>query len=152
MTELSDLLLGGLAERGRRRGGEPLNPHAAWLEFAHVDEKPLVTYEVIRRILTEDHTNIGDRAAEAVALMSGRDVSDVLIAAGKRPRLGPFKLPRRADRLDRDERKVVIGVVNAILDAHEGPGGRLAGAKATKLGSGTPEQAPADTSSEPEPG
>jgi hypothetical protein len=129
MTDLADLLTRGLAERSKKRG-EILTPHAAWQEFAHVDGQPIVSYELIRRVLNEGHTNIGDRAADAIALMSGKPVEDVLEAAGKRPRLKPFKLPSRADRLSKEERRVVLGVVNAILDAHEKEG----------PGSGTPAQ------------
>lgn len=121
MTDLADLLRSGLAARSETRH-EEVTAHAAWLEFAHVDGEPIVSYELIRKVLNDGHTNIGDKAADAIAAMAGRPVEEVLIAAGKRPRLGPFNLPKRAARLSREERRVVLGVVNAILDAHEKAG------------------------------
>ncbi len=139
MTDLANLLTSGLAARSKKRG-ETLTPHAAWLEFAHVDGKPIVSYELIRRVLNEGHTNIGDRAADAIAAMSGEPVEDVLKAAGKMPRLKPFALPKRADRLNRDERRVVLGVVNAILDAHEKEGSDrgTSAQKSVTVGEGPP--------------
>lgn len=140
MTDLANLLTRGLAARSDKRG-ENISPHAAWLEFAHVEGKPIVSYELIRRILNDEHTNIGDRAADAVAAMAGVPVEEVLEAAGKRPRLKPFALPKRADRLSREERRVVLGVVNAILDAHEKEGS--GSGKPAEKSDGAPS-APAD--------
>lgn len=76
-----------------------------------------VSYETIRRIRELGHSNIGDDTADAIATMLDVPVDQVLAAAGQRKRLGPFELPRRADRLTDQERHAVLGVVDAILDA-----------------------------------
>lgn len=118
---LQDLLERRLKELGQRRGrGESLSLREAWQripEDEHGVRRP--TYEVFRRIRQTGHSNISDETADALATMLDIPVDQVLEAAGQRKRLGRFELPRRADRLDDGERKVVLGVVDAILDAAE---------------------------------
>lgn len=120
MTEtLQDLLERRLRELGQRRGrGESLSLREAWQRLPEDEQgnrRP--TYEVFRRIRQTGHTNITDETADALATMLAVDVNLVLAAAGQRHRLGPFELPRRADRLDDAERQAVLGVVDAILRA-----------------------------------
>lgn len=115
---LQQLVERRLQEMGRRHGRqEPLTLLEAYRTLP--DEGDWVVYELVRRVLREGHRNIGDRAADTIATMLDVPVGDVLTAAGKRPRLGPFRLPTRADRLDEQERRVVLSVVDAILHAGE---------------------------------
>ncbi|WP_160006825.1 hypothetical protein [Nocardioides sp. AX2bis] len=104
---------------GKRRGrGESISLREAYTRLVnqHPDE-PRPTYEVFRRIRKDGHTNISDETAGAVATMLDVPLADVLAAAGMPPRLGRFELPGRADSLSREQRDVVLGVVDAILDA-----------------------------------
>ncbi|WP_210651306.1 hypothetical protein [Nocardioides sp. SYSU D00065] len=116
---LQDLMERRLKELGQRRGrGEQISLHEA---YDRLVEKvgpggDVPTYEVFRRI-RQGHSKITDRTADALATMLGVDVEQVLIAAGQRPRLTKFELPARADRLTESERRAVLGVVDAILDA-----------------------------------
>lgn len=115
---LQQLLERRLRELGARRGRDTLSLREAWQQLpADADGKRPISYELVRRVRESGHTNISDRAADAIATMLDVAVSDVLLAAGQRPRLGRFELPRRADRLNDDERKVVVQVVDAILTA-----------------------------------
>lgn len=130
---LSELIARRLADLGRRRGGEPMSLHAAWEVLPpKQDGSPLVSYESIRRVSTGEHTNIKDETADAIAMMLGVPVDDVLLAAGQRVRLGRFTLPRRADKLEKKERRVVLAVVDAILDAAEAKEGMDRGTSAEK--------------------
>jgi hypothetical protein len=121
---LQDLMERRLKELGQRRGrGEQISLHEAYdrlLEKVGRDAD-VPTYEVFRRIRTSGHTRITDRTADALATMLEVDVDQVLVAAGQRPRLTKFELPDRADRLTENERKAVLGVVDAILAASEQP-------------------------------
>lgn len=144
---LKELTQRRLAEIGRQRGGEPQSLLSAWEELPEDDNgKRAISYETARRVAEGDHTNIGDKTANALATMLGVHVDDVLLAAGKRVRLGRFTLPERADRLDRKERKAVLAVVDAILDAAEGKAGTgdvaNAAQKRIARGKGRPMQAP----------
>lgn len=78
-----------------------------------------VSYETVRRIRETGHTKIGDATADALATMLDVGIDVVLEAAGQRRRLGAFELPARAERLTESERAVVLGVVDAILEAAE---------------------------------
>ena len=115
---LQQLLERRLRELGARRGGGPLSLREVWQSLP-TDEngRRPISYELVRRVRENGHSNIQDRAADAIATMLDVAVSDVLQAAGQRPRLGRFELPRRADRLNDSERGVVLSVVDAILDA-----------------------------------
>lgn len=116
---LQDLLERRLREMGQRRGrGENLSLREAWLRLPEdANGTRAVSYETVRRIRENGHNKIGDQTADALATMLGVDVDAVLRAAGQRPRLGAFELPARAQRLTEPERAVVLGVVDAILEA-----------------------------------
>ncbi|WKN47111.1 hypothetical protein [Nocardioides sp. Arc9.136] len=79
---------------------------------------PPPTYEVFRRI-RNGHSRISDATASALATMLDVPIEDVYTAAKIRPRLGRFTLPTRADRLDDQQRQVVLSVIDAILQAGE---------------------------------
>lgn len=132
---LQDLMERRLNELGKRRGrGESISLREAYSRLLEkindenariLDEKgvdvshvPPPTYEVFRRI-RNGHTGITDNTASALATMLEVSVNDIYAAAKIRPRLGRFSLPTRADRLDSAQRKVVLGVVDAILSAQE---------------------------------
>lgn len=119
---LQQLVERRLREMGQRRGrGENLSLREAWLRLPEQDGGTrAVSYETVRRIRELGHNKIGDATADALATMLEVPVDEILAAAGQRKRLGPFRLPRRAERLNESERAVVIGVVEAILDAAEG--------------------------------
>lgn len=123
MTEtLQQLVERRLREMGKRRGrGENLSLREAWLRLPEGDDgqRP-VSYETVRRIREQGHTNIGRATAVALATMLDMPVEDIQTAAGQRPEAGPFVLPARADRLNPSERQVVLAVVDAILDASGG--------------------------------
>lgn len=131
---LSELIARRLVELTQRRGGAVVSLHSAWEVLPpKQDGSPLVSYETIRRVSIGEHTNIGDETADAIAMMLGVPVDDVLAAAGQRVRLGRFTLPRRADKLEKKERRTVLAVVDAILDAAESKGGRDSGTSAEKI-------------------
>lgn len=107
-----------LRELGARRGRDTLSLREVWQTLPTDDAgKRPISYELVRRVRENGHSNISDRAADAIATMLDVAVGDVLIAAGQRPRLGRFELPRRADRLTDREREVILAVVDAILNA-----------------------------------
>lgn len=120
MTEtLQNLMERRLKELGQRRGrGEQISLHEAYERLVEKvgPDADVPTYEVFRRI-RQGHARITDRTADALATMLGVKVDEVLVAAGQRPRLEKFELPSRADRLTDGERKAVLSVVDAILDA-----------------------------------
>ena len=146
MTEtLQDLMERRLRQMGQRRGrGESISLREAYqrlleqindrnreaVEEGRPDEQldPPPTYEVFRRI-RNGHTRITDNTAVALATMLDVDVADIYVAAGIRPTLGRFELPTRADRLDDQQRSVVLAVVDTILRA----GDQAAGAPTTGL-------------------
>jgi hypothetical protein len=96
--------------------GEPISTRAAWLRAGG---EGVVSYETFRRVVELRHTKIGDRVADALSVGLDVPVSTILAAAGQRPRLGRFEMPRRADRLNDVERKAILSVVDAILTASE---------------------------------
>lgn len=116
---LQELVERRLREMGRARGrDEPLTLLEVWESLPEDDRgKRAVSYEICRRIARGVHRNIGDQTADALATMLDAPVGEVLRAAGQRPRLGRFDLPRRADRLTEREREAVVSVVDAILNA-----------------------------------
>lgn len=116
---LQELVERRLREMGQRRGrGENLSLREAWLRLPEQEGgSRAVSYETVRRIRELGHNKIGDTTADALATMLEVPVAEVLQAAGQRPRLGRFDLPRRADRLTETERAAVLGVVDAILNA-----------------------------------
>lgn len=121
---LQDLMERRLREMGKRRGrGESISLREAYqrlVDEAGEDAK-LPTYEVFRRI-RNGHTSITDPTASALATMLGVPVEDVYAAASIRPPLSRFELPTRADRLDGNQRQVVLSVVDAILQAGDAAG------------------------------
>lgn len=118
---LQDLMERRLRELGHRRGrGESISLREAWQRLPENEAGGRTpTYETFRRIRQEGHTRISDETAGALATMLEVDVDEVYAAARIRPRLGRFELPTRADRLDGNQRKAVLGIVDAILDAGE---------------------------------
>lgn len=123
-TPLQQLIADGLLRLGRLHGRqhEPLSLLDAYRRNVETATPPpgekWVTYEVVRRVTAEGHTNIGRRAARTIATMLDVPVEDVLTAAGKpAPQRAPFVLPEEADALTDSERRAVLGVVDAILNA-----------------------------------
>lgn len=115
---LQELLERRLNELGKRRGrGESISLREAWMRLPETSGGRPVSYETVRRIRESGHTNISDDTADALATMLDVPVDQILQAAGQRKRLGKFELPRRADRLSETERRAVLGVVDAILEA-----------------------------------
>lgn len=129
---LQDLMERRLRELGKRRGrGESISLREAYqrllewtndrnAELAEIGEQAPIppTYEVFRRI-RNGHTRITDVTASALATMLDVPEEDVYRAARIAPRLGRFELPTRADRLDDQQRQVVLSVVDAILSASQ---------------------------------
>lgn len=118
---LQDLMARRLREMGRRRGRSALTLREAHEALRDATGATPVSYETCRKILKGEHSgHISDPTADALSIMLDVSVGEILTAAGQRPRLGKFSLPSRADRLDDRERRVVLSVVDAILDAAEG--------------------------------
>lgn len=139
---LQQLLERRLREMGKRRGrGESISLREAWVRLPEVDGKRAVSYETVRRIRENGHSAISEETAAALATMFNVPLGDVLRAAGQRRPLGRFELPKRADRLDEQERAVVVSVVDAILGAGE-PGRK--GGRITRLDPGTPAATPGE--------
>jgi hypothetical protein len=114
-TLLQQLLARRLNEMGAHRG-EPLTLNEAFNRLPPGDH---VTYEAIRRVWTDGHTNIGPKAVRTIATMLQVEEDVVRRAAGQRPMQGPFELPARADKLNEKERAAVLAVMDAILEAAE---------------------------------
>lgn len=116
MRNMDETLQDLVQRRQRELGdkGAPLSTRQVWLRGGGEETW---SYETVRRIVEAGHHKIGDRVADALALALDVPVSSVLKAAGQRPRQGRFELPRRADRLVESERKTVIAVIDAILEA-----------------------------------
>jgi hypothetical protein len=109
--DLQQLVQDRLREMGDRRG--PLSTRQA---AARSGGK--VSYETLRLIVSGRHSgNIGEEVAEGLALALDVPLSRIYTAAARRAPLGRFELPRRADRLNRSEREVILSVVDAILTA-----------------------------------
>lgn len=132
---LAELVQRRLRELGSRHGRtEPLSLREAWLPY-----EGRISYETLRRIEKGTHTNVRGETADVLALILDVPVSEVEYAAGMPPRQGAFRLPPRADRLDKTERQVVLAVVDIILRAKGGgrdesspaPIGAVEGAQAT---------------------
>ncbi|RIJ76656.1 hypothetical protein D1871_11325 [Nakamurella silvestris] len=104
-----------MAELGNVNG-KPLSVKQVW-ERGGGGEAGEWSYETVRKIVHFGHQAIGDKIADTLATALDLPVSDVLRAAGQRPRLGRFVLPKRADRLTQSERVAVLTVIDAILAA-----------------------------------
>ncbi|GAA1281903.1 hypothetical protein [Saccharothrix xinjiangensis] len=94
--------------------GEPdgLSVHAVWLRCNGQAGR-----ETFRRIWEGTRTRITDSTVDALAMALDVPASEVLAAAGQRPRLGAFTPPRRWDQLTARERQVLLDVADALLDA-----------------------------------
>jgi hypothetical protein len=115
---LQELMTRRLREMGRRRGRDTLTLREVHESIKDDAGKAPVSYETARQILKGQYTSrLSDESADGLATMLDVSVSQVLAAAGQRPRLGRFALPRKADRLNDKERRAVLAVVDAILDA-----------------------------------
>lgn len=80
-----------------------------------------ITYETLRLLHNGYQRNTRDpRVPRDIALMLDVGESDVRAALKIEPNFGPFELPARAQGLAPSERKVVVGVVNAIIAAKRG--------------------------------
>jgi hypothetical protein len=111
---LQQLVRRRLHEMGISRGRDgSLSLREAYLAVEGAE----VSYEVVRRVEKGGHTNIGAGAVRTIATMLDVAENDVRLAAGQKPDLGPFRLPSRANRLERPERDVVLSVIDAILAA-----------------------------------
>lgn len=113
-----DETLQQLAQRRQRELGHTgqqraqLSTREIWLRGGGEDAW---SYETVRRIVDRGHHKISERVAEALANALDVPLGQVFKAAGQRPPLARFELPRRADRLTESERKAVLGVIDAIL-------------------------------------
>lgn len=115
VRNLQQLVADRLAELGDRRG--PLSARQAAARA-----KGKVSYETLRLILRGEHSGkLTDDVVDGLALALDVPRSRVLGAMGRQMHqpLPPFALPARADQLSRAQRKVVLGVIDAILDASE---------------------------------
>lgn len=120
MSAVHETLQQLVQRRQREMGapGDPISTRQVWLRGGGQESW---SYETVRRIVEEGHHRIGDKIADALAVALDVPGSKVMAAAGQRPRLGRFELPRRADRLTEHERGVVVSVVDAILEASAQP-------------------------------
>lgn len=113
VTTLQHLVLDRLRDLGDRSG--PLSTRLAARRSGGK-----VSYETLRKIARGEHSgDISDDVAQGIALALEVPLSQVHAAAGQRPALGRFELPRRADRLTAAERRTVIAVVDSLLNARE---------------------------------
>lgn len=136
-TPLQQLIANGLLRLGRLHGRtEPFNLLEAYRRLdtatSPAGEK-WASYELVRRAALGEHTNIGLRAARTIATMLDVPPEDVLKAAGKPVPLGAFRLPEKADALTGNERRAVLGVIDAILDARSRPAAELTGDEPQEL-------------------
>ncbi len=116
MKDVGDLQQ--LVERRLRELGDHRGPMPSRRAAARSQGK--VSYETLRLLRIGQHSGaISQEVAEGLALALDVPVATVLQVAGQRIPQGPFVLPRRADTLTKSERAVVLGVVDAILDAAE---------------------------------
>lgn len=110
-TNLQELVDRRLSELGGARGAMSTRQAAA-------RSSGKVSYETLRLIKIGQHSgSISQEVAEGIAEALEVPVTQVLRLAGRRIPQGPFVLPRRADTLTKNERAVVLSVVDAILDA-----------------------------------
>jgi hypothetical protein len=135
-TLLQQLIARRLHEMGAHRG-EPLTLNEAFNRLPPGDH---VTYEAVRRVWTDGHTNIGPKAVRTIATMLQVDEDVVRRAAGQRPMQGPFELPARADKLNEKERAAVLAVMDAILEAAESSRRQGAPAVAARASSGQDDE------------
>lgn len=157
---LQDLMERRLRELGHRRGrGESISLREAHerlvetindrnREHAEAGEEPEPappTYEVFRRIRAAGHSKISAATARALATMLDVPLADVHAAIGQRPPLGPFELPDRAHQLLPDERRVVLGVIDAILNASTSTEQRPAAQRGGRRGLSAVPEAARDT-------
>lgn len=101
--------------------GKPMSARAA-ARMSGSDQR----YETFRLIANGRHSgNISEDTVEAL-IRIGLPERAVRAAAGQQVQsgLGPFVLPKKANRLSPAQRDVVLSVVNAILDASERPAER----------------------------
>jgi hypothetical protein len=120
---LQQLLSRRLREIGKARGRDtPISLNQLYSETPDYlpSGERVISYEILRRVQKGTHSNLTGRAVRTLATMLGVPEGDVWQAAGRRAPSGRFELPERADRLNEDERDVVLSVVDAILRAGEG--------------------------------
>lgn len=117
---VSETLQDLVQRRQRELGapGAPLSARAVWQRGGGAD---VWSYETVRRVVEKGHHQIGDKIGDALAVAIDVPVSVIHAAAGQRPRIGRFELPRRADRLTAQERQVIVHVIDAILESAQMP-------------------------------
>lgn len=81
--------------------------------------KPEITYEVVRRVEKDGHTNIGPKAVRTIATMLGVTENDVRTAAGQRPSIGPWTPPPEADQLSEREREAIEGLIKVMVQERQ---------------------------------
>lgn len=79
----------------------------------------LVTSSTVHAIERGDRQTVEDDTIDGLAKALGLPIDQVRRAAGlRRPDTDePFAVPRRAQRLNRKERQVVLDMIDALLDA-----------------------------------
>ncbi len=116
VRNLQELMAERLGVLGDRRG--PMSTRQA---ASRAGGK--VSYETLRLLARGDHSGkLTDDTVDGLALALDVPRSRVLAAMGRQmgQSLPPFTLPDRAHQLTRSQRKAVLSVVDAILNAAEG--------------------------------
>lgn len=100
------------AARGRPEG-------LSLLEAYSTVSNPEITYEVVRRVEKDGHTNIGAKAVRTIATMLDVAENDVRTAAGQRPSIGPWQPPPEADQLSEKEREALEGLIKVMVQERQ---------------------------------
>lgn len=113
MSRLQELILTRLAALGDR--GKPMS----YREAARRSEGAF-SHELIASIIAGRHGGgITDRVARGIADAFEVPLEDVYEAAGVPPPSSRFVLPERFDRLTPAQRKLVVEVASALLEAYD---------------------------------
>lgn len=78
-----------------------------------------VHFTTVARYLKPDYTpkSVKQEVLEAFSAVLGVSLEILEQAAGVPATVGEFKLPKRADKLSRSERAVILSMIDALIDA-----------------------------------